>query len=260
MRNNDNNVNYDENKIHKEKIEKREITVAQIYCYSKEMIKKNKTGLKFFPYFILIYLGMLVVLPILIMCDLITYEQGETITNIIYSPIIMYPLIGFNVIKFYFRTRVNEVSYATDVDGKMYKVLCNGYTTTIPSIATTDPFDSMKTTKSTWNNKIESSFVPTQNSKDYLTAQPKQIATAIEYTGVYPNIVIWEITDVYSVKETRKYYKIKCDYKFLNNIYDTELKRDKLLIIHKSYYKLEELINNFIKLQNKSLNKGEKNG
>ena len=192
--------------------------INKVFCYSKEIAKKN--GNKYPTELLILTICLVVLIPLVGGFLGGMYDLGD-----VYFAIVLFSGWAFIIALFcllwvYRTTLFNETSaYAVDTDGKVYKALSYNYDFGIYI-------------------KDVGNF-PNPNRKSDFMKDPKFVISLIESSPNVSGATIYKIEKVHSVIEKKRCIKVICDY---NLLIKNKMKYNKKLIIEKSYIGYEEML------------------
>lgn len=216
--------------------------VNRVFCYSKEVAKRNGNRLPIWQLILstLVFIIVLVLMPIIVEDDNIQ-EFAFIIIFILFTGSLLYYSILLGL-----RMRNRLVAYATDNNGKIYKVMSinNGEGLYFGGVAVGGMIDNLVDNGGNIGRDIGgaigagASFYAMNRQAKYMS-NPELVAKIIEE---FPNVTgaeIYEILRVYSISDRKSSIKVKCDYKIVRK---NKVKFQKNLVIEKSYNMYEDLI------------------
>lgn len=165
--------------------------VNRVFIYSKREAKKNKINMPILQ-LVLVFVMLMI---FTIICPILNLMNYLPIIMSLFSIALMYYSILLGL-----RMRFSNIAYATDTSGNLYKVV------------------SLTNTNGANRNLVKAAIaVNNYVSSTRFIQNPNEVAKIIENKEFVNGILIYEITHVYEIEESRGSYKVRCDYEISNN-------------------------------------------
>lgn len=215
--------------------------INRVFCYSKEVAKKNGNKL---PILTLIIIGILGMICLFIITGIENEFYAAISTIFIFTWVLL--IVYYSVI-LGLRLMTRVTGYATDTDGRIFKVMIvnNGQGLYLGGVAVGGMIDQLIGGDSSIGKNLGSAvgsaaeLYSLNKSAEYIS-HPEIIAKIIESVPNVTGAEVIEILNVYSIVDRKKSIKIKCDYKYLKY---NKIKYNKKLVIEKSFNMIDDLKN-----------------
>ena len=217
------------------------MVVNRVFCYSKEVAKKNGNNLPILQLVLTFVIGIsAIIMLIILLKDNFNDFYLLGVMFIWFAIIIYYSvLLGLRL-----RTRIT--GYATDSTGRIFKAMTinNGQGLFLGGYAAGNLLDQVVGNDSSVLGDVggaiggAAQLYALNRSAQYMS-HPEIIAKMVELAPNITGAEVFEILRVYSITDKRKIVKIKCDYKIIRT---NKIKYAKNLTIEKSYNMYEDLI------------------
>lgn len=214
--------------------------VNRVFCYSKEVAKKNGNKLPILQLVLTALLGMVTFVGLAILVE--EFNVGLFMLVIfLWMGILIYFSIIFGIIM-----RNRMTGYATDTSGRIFKVMVvnNGQGLYFGGAAAGGLIDQLAGSDSRIGESLggaigaAAQFYSMNRSAKYMS-HPEIVAKIVESAPNITGAEVFEILKVYSITDKRKSVKVNCDYKILRT---NKIKYAKNLTIQKSFNMYEDLI------------------
>lgn len=212
--------------------------VNRVFCYSKDVAKKNGIRL---PILELILLTVVFIVWFIVSAMLFESMIPFTISMIVFMTLVIYYSILLGL-----RMRSRMTGYATDTNGRIFKAMTvnNGQGLYFGGVAAGGLIDQLAGSDSNIGESLggavgtAAQFYAMNRSAKYMS-NPEIVAKMVESA---PNIIgaeVFEILKVYDIVNRNKSIKVKCDYKVLRT---NKVKYGKNLTIEKSFNMFDDLV------------------
>lgn len=215
--------------------------VNRVFCYSKNVAKQNGNRLPILELILITVLGMVAFISLVV-----TMKNNFNITLLVLFFVIWIILIIYYSAILGLRLRNRVTGYATDVDGRIFKVmnLNNAQNLYFGGVATGGMIDHLTGNNSNLGKNLggvvgaTAQFYSISRSAKYMS-HPEIIAKIVESSPNITSAEVMEILKVYSITNRKRNIKVNCDYKNLRN---NKIKYNKNLVIEKSFNMLDDLV------------------
>lgn len=212
--------------------------VNRVFCYSKDVAKKNGNRLPILE---------LVLLTIIFMIWLVMSAiLFETMAPFIISMIIFFILLIYYSIILGIRMHNKMTGFATDTNGRIYKAMTvnNGQGLYFGGVAAGGLLDQLIGSDSGIGENLGGAVGAaaqfySMNRSAKIMSHPEIVAKMVESAPNITGAEVFEILNVYSITDKRKSIKINCDYKILRT---NKIKNKKNITIEKSYNMFNDLV------------------
>lgn len=218
--------------------------VNRVFCYSKEVAKKNGNRLPVLELILSLVLGMVGLISFIIIT--IDKINSTIITLLLFAWMAL--LIYYGIV-FILRSKSRMTGYATDTEGRIYKVMSmnNGQGLYFGGVAAGGMIDQLAKNNSRLGESLGGAIgaateLHSMNKSAKYMSNPEIIAKMVESA---PNITggeVLEILKVYSIVDRKKSVKIKCDYRILRT---NLIRYNTNIIVEKSFNMFDDLISAF---------------
>lgn len=212
--------------------------VNRVFCYSKEVAKKNGIRLPIIE-LVLLTVGFI----IWIIVNAMMLESGTlfTISIIIFMTLLIYYSLILGL-----RMRNRMTGYATDTNGRIFKVMTvnNGQGLYFGGVAAGGLIDQIAGNDSGIGESLggavgaAAQFYAMNRSAKYMS-HPEIVAKIVESAPNITGAEVFEILKVHSITDHGKTVKVNCDYKILRT---NKIKYAKNLTIEKAFNMFDDLI------------------
>lgn len=212
--------------------------VNRVFCYSKEVAKKNGIRLPIIE-LVLLTVGFI----IWIIVNAMMLESGTlfTISIIIFMTLLIYYSLILGL-----RMRNRMTGYATDTNGRIFKVMTvnNGQGLYFGGVAAGGLIDQIAGNDSGIGESLggavgaAAQFYAMNRSAKYMS-HPEIVAKIVESAPNITGAEVFEILKVHSITDQGKTVKVNCDYKILRT---NKIKYAKNLTIEKAFNMFDDLI------------------
>lgn len=214
--------------------------VNRVFCYSKEIAKKNGNKLPILALVLSTILGITAFISVVIM---------NKFNGIIFAIIFIawLSLIIYYSIILMLRLVSRMTAYATDTEGRIFKTIAmnDGQGLYFGGVAAGGMIDQFAGNDSNPGESLggavgaAAQFYSMNESAKYMS-HPEIVAKMVESAPNITGAVVIEILKVYSITNRKKSVKIKCDCK---NLVNNKIKYNKNLVIEKSFNMFDDLAN-----------------
>lgn len=213
--------------------------VNRVFCYSKEVAKKNGNTL---PVLQLILATIIFMVAILVM----TIFVAEALTLFILLIFLFMVAIIYLAIRFDHIMKTRMSGWATTNDGKVYKAMTvnNGQGLFVGGVAVGSLVDQMVGKGSGIGGDIGGTvgtiaqYYSMHKSAEYMS-HPEIVAKMVEEAPNVTGAEVYEILKVHSITQKHHFVKINCDYKIVRT---GKVKYNKKMKIEKSFNQMTDLI------------------
>ncbi|HIS91233.1 MAG TPA: hypothetical protein IAC20_06240 [Candidatus Faecisoma merdavium] len=212
--------------------------VNRVFCYSKEVAKKNGIRLPIIE-LVLLTVGFI----IWIIVNAMMLESGTlfTISIIIFMTLLIYYSLILGL-----RMRNRMTGYATDTNGRIFKAMTvnNGQGLYFGGVAAGGLIDQIAGNDSGIGESLggavgaAAQFYAMNRSAKYMS-HPEIVAKIVESAPNITGAEVFEILKVHSITDQGKTVKVNCDYKILRT---NKIKYAKNLTIEKAFNMFDDLI------------------
>ena len=212
--------------------------VNRVFCYSKEVAKKNGIRLPIIE-LVLLTVGFI----IWIIVNAMMLESGTlfTISIIIFMTLLIYYSLILGL-----RMRNRMTGYATDTNGRIFKAMTvnNGQGLYFGGVAAGGLIDQIAGNDSGIGESLggavgaAAQFYAMNRSAKYMS-HPEIVAKIVESAPNITGAEVFEILKVHSITDRGKTVKVNCDYKILRT---NKIKYAKNLTIEKAFNMFDDLI------------------
>lgn len=212
--------------------------VNRVFCYSKEVAKKNGIRLPIIE-LVLLTVGFI----IWIIVNAMMLESGTlfTISIIIFMTLLIYYSLILGL-----RMRNRMTGYATDTNGRIFKAMTvnNGQGLYFGGAAVGGLIDQLAGNDSGVGQDLggavgaAAQLYAMNRSANYMS-HPEIVAKIVESAPNITGAEVFEILKVHSITDQGKTVKVNCDYKILRT---NKIKYAKNLTIEKAFNMFDDLI------------------
>lgn len=212
--------------------------VNRVFCYSKEVAKKNGIRLPILELVLLtvIFTVWFIVGSIIFESRLITF-----IISLIFILLLVYYAVILGL-----RMRNRMTGYATDTNGRIFKAMTvnNGQGLYLGGVAAGGLIDQLAGNESNIGKNLggaigaAAQFYSMNRSANYMS-HPEIVAKIVETAPNITGAQVYEILKVHSITNKGKTVKVNCDYKILNT---NKIMYAKNLTIEKAFNMFDDLI------------------
>ena len=212
--------------------------VNRVFCYSKEVAKKNGIRLPIIE-LVLLTVGFI----IWIIVNAMMLESGTlfTISIIIFMTLLIYYSLILGL-----RMSNRMTGYATDTNGRIFKAMTvnNGQGLYFGGVAAGGLIDQIAGNDSGIGESLggavgaAAQFYAMNRSAKYMS-HPEIVAKIVESAPNITGAEVFEILKVHSITDRGKTVKVNCDYKILRT---NKIKYAKNLTIEKAFNMFDDLI------------------
>ena len=212
--------------------------VNRVFCYSKEVAKKNGIRL---PIIELVLLNVGFIIWIIVSAMMLESGTLFTISIIIFMTLLIYYSLILGL-----RMRNRMTGYATDTNGRIFKAITvnNGQGLYFGGVAAGGLIDQLASNDSGIGQNLggavgaAAQFYAMNRSAKYMS-HPEIVAKIVESAPNITGAEVFEILKVYSITDQGKTVKVNCDYKILRT---NKIKYAKNLTIEKAFNMFDDLI------------------
>jgi len=213
--------------------------VNRVFCYSKDIAKKNGNRLPFLELVLLTIIFIVIIIASAILF--------ETMILLVISMIIFMVLLIYYSILLGLRMRSRMIGYALDNNGRIFKAMAmnNGQGLYFGGVAVGGLIDQVAGNDSNLGESLGGAvgafaqFYAMNRSAKYMS-HPEIVAQMVEQAPNITGAEVFEILNVYSIMKKKKSIKVNCDYRIIRT---NKIKYRKNITIEKSYKMYEDLIN-----------------
>lgn len=212
--------------------------VNRVFCYSKEVAKKNGIRL---PILELVLLTVIFIVWITVIAIMFESMIPFTISMIIFMTLLIYYSVVLGL-----RMRNRMTGYATDTNGRIFKAMTvnNGQGLYFGGVAAGGLIDQLASSDSGIGESLggavgaAAQFYAMNRSANYMS-HPEIVAKMVESAPNITGAEVFEILKVHSITDKGKSIKVNCDYKILRT---NKIKYAKNLTIEKAFNMFDDLI------------------
>lgn len=212
--------------------------VNRVFCYSKEVAKKNGIRL---PILELVLLTVIFIVWIIVSAMMFESMIPFTISIIAFMTLLIYYSVILGL-----RMRNRMTGYATDTNGRIFKAMTvnNGQGLYFGGAAAGGLIDQLAGNDSNLGRDLggaigaAAQFYAMNRSANYMS-HPEIVAKIVESAPNITGAEVYEILKVYSITDKGKTVKVNCDYKILRT---NKIKYAKNLTIEKAFNMFDDLI------------------
>lgn len=212
--------------------------VNRVFCYSKEVAKKNGIRL---PIIELVLLTVGFIIWIIVSAMMLESGTLFTISIIIFMTLLIYYSLILGL-----RMRNRMTGYATDTNGRIFKAMTvnNGQGLYFGGVAAGGLIDQIAGNDSGIGESLggavgaAAQFYAMNRSAKYMS-HPEIVAKIVESAPNITGAEVFEILKVHSITDRGKTVKVNCDYKILRT---NKIKYAKNLTIEKAFNMFDDLI------------------
>lgn len=212
--------------------------VNRVFCYSKEVAKKNGIRL---PILELVLLTVIFIVWIIVSVMIFESMIPFTISMIVFMTLLIYYSVILGL-----RMRNRMTGYATDTNGRIFKAMTvnNGQGLYFGGAAAGGLIDQLAGNDSNLGRDLggaigaAAQFYAMNRSANYMS-HPEIVAKMVESAPNITGAEVYEILKVYSITDKGKTVKVNCDYKILRT---NKIKYAKNLTIEKAFNMFDDLI------------------
>lgn len=212
--------------------------VNRVFCYSKEVAKKNGIRL---PILELVLLTVIFIVWIIVSAMIFESMIPFTISMIVFMTLLIYYSVILGL-----RMRNRMTGYATDTNGRIFKAMTvnNGQGLYFGGAAAGGLIDQLAGNDSNLGRDLggaigaAAQFYAMNRSANYMS-HPEIVAKMVESAPNITGAEVYEILKVYSITDKGKTVKVNCDYKILRT---NKIKYAKNLTIEKAFNMFDDLI------------------
>ena len=212
--------------------------VNRVFCYSKEVAKKNGIRL---PILELVLLTVVFIVWIIVSAMIFESMIPFTISMIVFMTLLIYYSVTLGL-----RMRNRMTGYATDTNGRIFKAMTvnNGQGLYFGGAAAGGLIDQLAGNDSNIGRDLggaigaAATFYSMNRSAQYMS-HPEIVAKMVEEAPNITGAEVYEILKVYSITDKGKTVKVNCDYKILRT---NKIKYAKNLTIEKAFNMFDDLI------------------
>lgn len=212
--------------------------VNRVFCYSKEVAKKNGIRL---PILELVLLTVIFIVWIIVSAMMFESMIPFTISMIVFMTLLIYYSVILGL-----RMRNRMTGYATDTNGRIFKAMTvnNGQGLYFGGAAAGGLIDQLAGNDSNLGRDLggaigaAAQFYAMNRSANYMS-HPEIVAKMVESAPNITGAEVYEILKVYSITDKGKTVKVNCDYKILRT---NKIKYAKNLTIEKAFNMFDDLI------------------
>jgi len=212
--------------------------VNRVFCYSKEVAKKNGIRL---PILELVLLTVVFIVWIIVSAMMFESMIPFTISMIVFMTLLIYYSVILGL-----RMRNRMTGYATDTNGRIFKAMTvnNGQGLYFGGAAAGGLIDQLAGNDSNIGRDLggaigaAATFYSMNRSAQYMS-HPEIVAKMVEEAPNITGAEVYEILKVYSITDKGKTVKVNCDYKILRT---NKIKYAKNLTIEKAFNMFDDLI------------------
>lgn len=212
--------------------------VNRVFCYSKEVAKKNGIRL---PILELVLLTVVFIVWIIVSAMIFESMIPFTISMIVFMTLLIYYSVILGL-----RMRNRMTGYATDTNGRIFKAMTvnNGQELYFGGAAAGGLIDQLAGNDSNIGRDLggaigaAATFYSMNRSAQYMS-HPEIVAKMVEEAPNITGAEVYEILKVYSITDKGKTVKVNCDYKILRT---NKIKYAKNLTIEKAFNMFDDLI------------------
>ena len=212
--------------------------VNRVFCYSKEVAKKNGIRL---PILELVLLTVVFIVWIIVSAMMFESMIPFTISMIIFMTLLIYYSVILGL-----RMRNRMTGYATDTNGRIFKAMTvnNGQGLYFGGAAAGGLVDQHVGNDSNLGRDLggaigaAAQFYAMNRSANYMS-HPEIVAKMVESAPNITGAEVYEILKVYSITDKGKTVKVNCDYKILST---SKIRYAKNLTIEKAFNMFDDLI------------------
>ena len=212
--------------------------VNRVFCYSKEVAKKNGIRL---PIIELVLLTVIFIVWIIVSAMMFESMIPFTISMIVFMTLLIYYSVILGL-----RMRSRMTGYATDTNGRIFKAMTvnNGQGLYFGGATAGGLIDQLVGNDSNLGRDLggaigaAAQFYAMNRSANYMS-HPEIVAKMVESAPNITGAEVYEILKVYSITDKGKTVKVNCDYKILRT---NKIKYAKNLTIEKAFNMFDDLI------------------
>lgn len=212
--------------------------VNRVFCYSKEVAKKNGIRL---PIIELVLLTVVFIIWMIVSAMMFESMILFTISIIIFMTLLIYYSVILGL-----RLRNRMTGYATDTNGRIFKAMTvnNGQGLYFGSVAAGGLIDQLAGNDSGIGQSLggavgaAAQLYAMNRSANYMS-HPEIVAKIVESAPNITGAEVFEILKVHSITDQGKTVKVNCDYKILRT---NKIKYAKNLKIEKAFNMFDDLI------------------
>lgn len=216
--------------------------VNRVFCYSKNIAKKNGNKLPVFKIILATIIFIIIIIKLAI--SLIDNMALFILAILAFIGVIIYYSIILGI-----RLRTRMTGWATTSDGRIFKVyyVNNGSGLYFGGVAAGGLVDQLAGKGSNLGQGIGGTIgaaaqIYSINKASKYMSNPEIIAKIVED---YPNVTgaeVYEVLKVYSVTDSKHSIKLVCDYKTVRT---GKIKYNKKISVEKSFNQFNDLVNTF---------------
>lgn len=212
--------------------------VNRVFCYSKEVAKKNGIRL---PIIELVLLTVVFIIWMIVSAMMFESMILFTISIIIFMTLLIYYSVILGL-----RLRNRMTGYATDTNGRIFKAMTvnNGQGLYFGGAAVGGLIDQLAGNDSGVGQDLggavgaAAQLYAMNRSANYMS-HPEIVAKIVESAPNITGAEVFEILKVHSITDQGKTVKVNCDYKILRT---NKIKYAKNLTIEKAFNMFDDLI------------------
>lgn len=212
--------------------------VNRVFCYSKEVAKKNGIRL---PIIELVLLTVVFIIWMIVSAMMFESMILFTISIIIFMTLLIYYSVILGL-----RLRNRMTGYATDTNGRIFKAMTvnNGQGLYFGGAAVGGLIDQLAGNDSGVGQDLggavgaAAQLYAMNHSANYMS-HPEIVAKIVESAPNITGAEVFEILKVHSITDQGKTVKVNCDYKILRT---NKIKYAKNLTIEKAFNMFDDLI------------------
>lgn len=212
--------------------------INRVFCYSKEVAKKNGNVLPILQLLLTFILGIIALIWITIV--------NNNVLLILLLVTWMFLLIYY-VILLSIRMRGKLTGYATDMEGRIFKVIMtnNRQCLYLNGVAVGSMADQIIGSHSNIGKNLgglagATAQICSVNRSSKYMSNPEVVAKIVESVPNISGAEVYEILKVNSILDKKKLVKVNCDYKILKT---GKVKYNKIIAIEKSLNSFDDLVN-----------------
>lgn len=212
--------------------------VNRVFCYSKDVAKKNGIRL---PILELVLLTVVFIVWFIVSAMMFYSRVASNISMIIFVTLVIYYSVLLGI-----RMRNRMIAYATDTNGRIFKAMAvnNGQGLYFGGLAAGGTIDQLAGSDSGIGKSLggtvgaAAQFYSMNRSAKYMS-RPEIVAKMVESAPNITGAEVYEILKVYSITDKGKTVKVNCDYKILST---NKIRYAKNLTIEKAFNMFDDLI------------------
>lgn len=215
--------------------------VNRVFCYSKDIAKKNGNKLPILQLVLTTIIGMI---ALILLAALMGSEFNEALFMLViflWIGVIIYYSVLLGI-----RMRSRMTGYATDMNGRIFRAMTvnNGQGLYFGGVAAGGLIDQLAGSDSGIGESLGGTvgaiaqFYAMNRSAKYMS-HPEIVAKMVESAPNITGAEVFEILKVYDIVNKSKLIKVKCDYKILRT---NKIKYRRTLTIEKSFNMFDDLV------------------